>query len=205
MKEKVEAGYVITCAGDTRAYSYLESPYANTLADKAARNILKRHAPGYKTYSFLERGSDERQYCSAGLRLPVCSVMRSKYGEYPEYHTSADDLDLISAEGLEGSLEIYKKILLALESNRKYKINCTCEPQLGKRGLYPTLGTTETKTMVADMMNFIAYADGENDLIGISDITGASVEKLAEIAEQLMNASLIKTERYFNENIVFNK
>jgi len=191
MKDRVEAGFVITCVGDTRAYSYLESPYANTLADRAARNILKQHAPGYKTYSFLERGSDERQYCSAGVRLPVCSVMRSKYGEYPEYHTSADDLDLVSAEGFEGSFELYKKILLALEHNRKYKIICACEPQLGKRGLYPTLSTKETKSIVADMMNFIAYADGENDLIAISDITGVSVEKLAGIAEQLLESGLL--------------
>ncbi|MCL1874651.1 MAG: DUF4910 domain-containing protein [Synergistaceae bacterium] len=191
MKARMEAGFVITCVGDAKAYSYLESPYANTLADRAARNILKHHAPNYKTYSFLERGSDERQYCSAGVRLPVCSVMRSKYGEYPEYHTSADDLDFISAEGLEGSFEIYRKILLALEQNRKYKVKCACEPQLGKRGLYPTLSTTETKTMVADMMNFIAYADGENDLIAISDITGASVEKLAGIAEKLVKAEIL--------------
>ena len=191
MKGRVEAGYVITCVGDTRAYSYLESPYADTLADRAARNILKQHAPGYKTYSFLKRGSDERQYCSAGVRLPVCSVMRSKYSEYPEYHTSADDLDLISAEGLEGSFELYKKILLALESNRKFKVKCACEPQLGKRGLYPTLSMAGSAVRVRDMMNFIAYADGENDLIGISDITGVSVEKLAEIAESLVKAELL--------------
>ena len=164
MKERVEAGFVITCAGDTKTYSYLESPYANTLADRAARNILKHHASGYKTYSFLERGSDERQYCSAGVRLPVCSVMRSKYGEYPEYHTSADDLSLISAEGLEGSFELYSKILLALENNHKYKGKCACEPQLGKRGLYPTLSMAGSAFAVRDMMNFIAYADGENDL-----------------------------------------
>jgi aminopeptidase-like protein len=186
MKDKVEAGFVITCVGDTRAYSYLESPYANTLADRAARNILKHHAPDYKIYSFLERGSDERQYCSAGVRLPVCSVMRSKYGEYPEYHTSADDLELISAEGLEGSFELYRNILLTLENNRIYKIKNACEPQLGKRGLYPTLSTKESKLMVADMMNFITYADGENDLIGISDITGTSVEKLSGIANNLV-------------------
>jgi len=191
MEDKVVAGFVITCAGDARTFSYLESPYANTLADRAARNILKQYAPSYKTYSFLERGSDERQYCSVGVRLPVCSVMRSKYGEYPEYHTSADDLNLISTEGLEGSFDIYKKILLALENNRKYKVKCACEPQLGKRGLYPTLSTTETKNIVADMMNFIAYADGENDLIKISDITGVSVEKLSEIAKQLMDAGLL--------------
>jgi aminopeptidase-like protein len=194
LKERVEAGFVITCVGDARTYSYLESPYANTLADRAARNVLKQNAPGYKTYSYLERGSDERQYCSAGVRLPVCSVMRSKYGEYPEYHTSADSLELISAEGLEGSFEIYMKILNALEHNRKYRIKCICEPQLGKRGLYPTLSTKETKSAVADMMNFIAYADGENDLIEISDITGASVEKLAEIANELVRVGLCGCE-----------
>ncbi len=192
IKKNVIAGFVLTCLGDNLAYSYLKSPYANTLADKVAQNILKHHAPDYKTYSFLERGSDERQYCSVGVDLPVCSVMRTKYGEYPEYHTSGDDLNFVSPEGLNGGYEVYKKIILALENNEKYKMKLPCEPQLSKRGLYPTISTKNTKSIVANMMNFIAYANEKNDLIDISNIINVEIEELMPIIEDLKKANLIK-------------
>lgn len=192
MKKNIVAGFVLTCLGDNNTYSYLESPYANTLSDKVAKNVLKHHYPDYKTYSYLLRGSDERQYCSVGVELPVCSIMRSKYDEYPQYHTSADDLDFISPEGLNGSFEVYKKVINALENNFKYKINCICEPQLGKRGLYPTVSSKDTMSIVENMINFIAYANGKNDLIDISNIIGVEIEKLLPIIENLENANLIE-------------
>ena len=138
MKKNIIAGYNLTCVGDERAVSYVASRKANTLADIAAKNVLHSMAPDFIEYDFLHRGSDERQYNAPGVDLPVCSVCRSKYHEYPEYHTSADDMNLISADGLEWSYEIYKEIIDALEYNTKYKVNCYCEPQLGARGLYPT-------------------------------------------------------------------
>lgn len=192
MKKNTIAGFVLTCLGDNKDYSYLESPYANTLADKVAKNILKHHAPDYKTYSYLVRGSDERQYCSVGVELPVCSVMRTKYGEYPEYHTSADDLNFISSEGLNGGFEVYKKIILALENNYIYKMTCLCEPQLGKRGLYPTTSTKETLSFIETISNFIAYADGKNDLIDISNIINVEIEKLLPLVEELKKTKLVK-------------
>lgn len=192
MKKNIIAGFVLTCLGDNRTYSYLESPYANTLTDKVAKNVLKYHYPNYKTYSFLQRGSDERQYCSVGVDLPVCSVMRSKYDEYPEYHTSGDNLDLISPEGLNGSFEVYKKLINALENNLKYKMTCLCEPQLGKRGLYPSIVTKDTISIVENMINFITYANGENDLLDISNIIGVETTKLFPIIENLKKANLIE-------------
>jgi len=193
MKSNIIAGFVITCVGDNRDYSYIASRYGNTLADRVAKNILHFHAPDYKEYSFLERGSDERQYCAPGVDLPVCSICRSKYGEYPEYHTSADNLDLISPDGLEGAFKVYQKCISALEKNDKYKIECICEPQLGKRDLYPTVNTGNSYNEVKALNDFIAYADGTNDLIAISDIIGVPVSELFDVVAKLQDKGLIST------------
>ena len=191
LKEKVVAGFNISCVGDDRTYSYIESRYGNTLADKVAKNILSFHYPEYKAYSYLQRGSDERQYNAPGVDLPVCAICRSKYGEYPEYHTSADDLSVISVEGLQGAFDVYKKCLIALENNYNYKITCLCEPQLGKRGLYPTISHKGQYNSVKAMMDFIAYADGTNDLIDISNIIGVPIEILIPIVNKLKDSGLL--------------
>ncbi|MCA1024313.1 DUF4910 domain-containing protein [Halobacillus litoralis] len=191
MKEKIIAGYNITCTGDERGYSFLPSRYGNTLADKAALNILKTNQMDFVKYSFLERGSDERQYCSPGIDLPVASIMRTKYGEYPEYHTSDDNLNLVTALGLQGSYNIYQQCLQAIEQNEVYKVKCLGEPQLGKRGLRSTLSTKESGKAVRDMMNFIAYADGENDLIDISNRIHVPLENLYPIIEKLTENDLL--------------
>ncbi|MDE5590040.1 MAG: DUF4910 domain-containing protein, partial [Acetatifactor sp.] len=139
MKQRVIAGYVLSCVGDNRTYSYIPSRDGNTLADRAAKNVLRFHYPEYRRYTFLDRGSDERQYNAPGVDLPVCVVCRSKYGEFPEYHTSLDNLSLVTPEGLEGALDAYRQMIMAIEYNVFYRIKCLCEPQLGKRGLYPTV------------------------------------------------------------------
>lgn len=190
MKEHIIAGYNITCVGDDRAVSYIQSRKGNTIADRAAKNVLKYIAPDYMEYSYLNRGSDERQYNAPGIDLPVCSICRTKFHEYPEYHTSADDLKLISPKGLEKSYYIYKEIIEALEVNEIYRINCLCEPQLGPRGLYSTECFNRSSIAVKDMMDFIAYADGTMDLIEISDKINVPVKKLDEIAQVLLKANL---------------
>lgn len=191
MKKNTVAGFVISCVGDERTYSYVASRYGNTLADKIATNILNFHYPNYKKYSFLKRGSDERQYCAPGIDLPVCCICRSKYGEYPEYHTSADNINFISQQGLEGSFNVYKQCITALEYNEYYQIKCFCEPQLGKRGLYPTVSKKGNYNEVIAMRDFIAYADGKNDLIDISNIIKFSIDRLIPIVENLLDLDLL--------------
>ena len=191
MKKKVRAGFNISCVGDDRTYSYIASRYGDTLADKVAKNILSFRYPAYKSYTFLQRGSDERQYNAPGVDLPVCAVCRSKYGEYSEYHTSKDDMNLISPEGLQGAYEVYEDILEALEHNRTYEIRCLCEPQLGKRGLYPTVSQKGKYDEVKAMMDFIAYADGKNDLIDISNRIGVLVKVLISVVENLKKHQLL--------------
>lgn len=192
MKERIIAGFVLTCVGDDRAYSYLETRKGNTLTDRVMKNVLGFAHPEYKTYSFLDRGSDERQYNAPGVDLPVCDFCRSKYGEYPEYHTSADDMSLISPEGLQGSLDVMKQVILALEYNHYYRVTCLCEPQLGKRGLYPTESRKGIYEEVKKLTNLIAYADGGTDLIGISSRIGVPVEELIPHVDKLCEARLLE-------------
>lgn len=192
MKDRIRAGFNLSCVGDDRTYSYIASRYGDTLADKAAKNILSFHYPAYQYYSFLHRGSDERQYNAPGVDLPVCAVCRSKYGEYPEYHTSKDNMGFISPTGLQGAYDVYHDIIEALEYNRRYQIQCLCEPQLGKRGLYPTISQKGSYGEAKKMTDFIAYADGANDLFDISNIIGISVKELLPTVARLEKAALIK-------------
>lgn len=191
MKKNIIAGFNISCVGDNRVYSYLPTRNGNTYADKIALNVLSFKHPDFIKHSFLDRGSDERQYNAPGVDLPVCSVMRSKYGTYPEYHTSLDNLAFVSAEGLAGSYDVLKECLTLIEENRRYKITCFGEPQLGKRGLYPTISTKSYTNEVKKMMDFIAYADGENDLADISSRINVPVWELYPIIEKLKEAGLL--------------
>jgi aminopeptidase-like protein len=192
MKAQIRAGFVVTCVGDDRAYSFLPSRFGDTLADRAARHVLRETQPLYREYSFLDRGSDERQYCAPGVDLPVASIMRSKYGTYPEYHTSLDDLRLISAKGLGGAYEIYRQVLTLLEHNFRYRVTTLCEPRLGIRNLYPDLQRKEISDDVVPILNLLAYADGERDLIGLCDITELSLLRAIPILHALVREELVE-------------
>lgn len=192
LKRSVVAGFNLSCVGDDRTYSYIESRKGNTLADRIARNVLQNGVPEYKTYSFLERGSDERQYNAPGVDLPVCSICRSKFGEYPEYHTSADNLSLISPKGLQGALDIYRKCIYGLEYNRYYWVTCLCEPQFGKRGLYPPESYKGSANNVLDMLSLVAYADGTADLIDLSNTIHVSLDKLIPLVDTLLEVGLLE-------------
>ena len=191
LQQNVNAGFNVSCVGDDRTFSYVASRYGDTLADKTAKNVLHFFYPQYKRYSFLQRGSDERQYNAPGIDLPVCAICRTKYGEYPEYHTSKDDMKLISPSGLSGAYEVYQQCIEALEHNRKYKVQCLCEPQLGKRGLYPTVSQKGSYGDISTMTDLIAYADGKNDLIDISNIIDVPIKQLIPIVEKLQENGLL--------------
>jgi len=191
MKRNTIAGFVVSCVGDERAHSFLRSRNGNTLADRAAKLVMSHHAPDHVEYSYLDRGSDERQYCSPGVDLPVVSLMRTRYASYPEYHTSLDDLTLVTPAGLAGGYGMIQRCIELLERNYTYRVTTPCEPQLGKRGLYPTLSTREAGYSVRGMTNMLAYSDGSRDLVDLATHVGLSGEEAVAIAEQLFAHGLL--------------
>lgn len=193
LKRHVIAGFNVSCVGDDRCYSYLPSRAGKTLSDRVALHVLKHIDPEFKRYTWLDRGSDERQYCAPGVDLPIASIMRSKYAEYPEYHTSLDNLEVITPEGLQGGYSALRQAIEAIENNVRPKVSVFCEPQLGKRGLYPTLSTTESGDQVRTMMDLISYCDGEHDLLEIAEMIGEPIAKLVAILKPLTTHGLIET------------
>lgn len=196
LKRKVHAGFMLTCVGDDRTYSFLPSRRGTSAADRVALSVLNAFAPSFDRYSFLDRGSDERQFCSPMVDLPIVSIMRSKYGTFPEYHTSLDDLEFVTPSGLEGAYSMLQACTRALEANAIYEPVFPCEPQLGPRGLYPTLSTKDTRQKVRAMMNFLAYCDGETDLLEISEIIGESIDKCIELTVSLLGAGVIRRKSW---------
>ena len=191
LKKHLIAGIVLSCVGDDRDYSIIESRYADTLADKSLKCVLASKKR-YTTHSFLHRGSDERQYNAPGIELPVVGFSRTKYGEYPEYHTSADNMGLISPSGLQGSYETLVQWINCMENNKKYKMTVLGEPQLGKRGLYPTISQKGNYNEITAMMDFITYSDGKNDLFDISKRIGVPPFELIPIVQKLADNDLIR-------------
>lgn len=194
LKNNVIAGYVLTCVGDNGKFTYKKSRIGNSLADKAALNILNNLEEEYKLYDWFPGGSDERQYCSHGFNLPVGSLMRSMYGKYKEYHTSLDNFDFIPLEKLYESFDIYKKILMNIEINEKMEaVHKNCEPKLDKRGLYPTLGSQkEASNSVEKIMNLWAFSDGKNDIIDIANKIKRNAYEFKKEKEELLKNNLIK-------------
>jgi aminopeptidase-like protein len=192
LKSKVYAGFNISCVGDDRSYSYLPSRNGNTISDKVAKHVLKHIYPNYKSYRWKDRGSDERQYCSPGIDLPIASIMRTKYGEYEEYHTSLDDLkNVVTPNGLAGGYNAIKTAIETLENNKYPKVKVFCEPQLGKRSMYPNVSTKESYKEVSLMMNIISYSDGSKSLLDIAELCEVPIWKTYSILEKLIKNDLI--------------
>ena len=192
MKKHTIAGFMINCVGDDRTYGFMPSRSGSTLSDRAGQHALKHHAGTFDRYSFLLRGRDERQYCSPGVDLPIASLFRSKYNTYPEYHTSLDDMTLVTPAGLLGGLQMFQRAIQSLEANHTYKATVLCQPNLGSRGLYPTLSTKDTFKKVFGLVNIFAYADGEHDLLAVADLLDLPIWELASAARDLQKHGLIE-------------
>lgn len=193
LQRTVKAGFVLSCCGDDRGYSYLPSRTGKTLSDKALLHVLRHHHPQFARYTFLDRASDERQYQSPGVDLPVIPFARSLYRRYPEYHTSLDDLSMVSPEGLQHSFETLTLCLELLEANHVYRNTCLCEPQLGKRGLYPTTSIKNGYDDTVDIIiNFLAYCDGDTDLLDIAETINVPAERCLSIVRRLVDNGLLE-------------
>lgn len=190
MKRNIVAGFVLSCVGDERAWSHVESRMGNTLADRALAAALIGRTP-HMRYSFLERGSDERQFCAPGVDLPVCGFCRSKYATFPEYHTSADDLAFVTPTGLAGSYAAMRSLIDAFELPHFPRVTVMCEPQLGKRGLYPTLSQKQAIHPARFRMNVLAYCDGAHTAFDIAALLAAPLEDVLEEIKVFWREGLI--------------
>ncbi len=191
--KNLHAGYVITCIGDDGMFTYKCSKRGNSIADIAAQHILNYKNIPHKIIDYAIGGSDERQYCSPGFNLPVGSLMRTMYKEYQEYHTSLDNKDLISFNAMEESIKVYFEIIKLLELNKKYKGTIQfCEPQLSKRGLYPSSMAWKKRTNDRlNILHLLSYADGKTDLIEIANRKGICALEFSDIIPLLIEKGLL--------------
>lgn len=195
-RNKLAGGFVITCIGDNGNFTYKKSRRGAELVDRATSLVLEQTEAEYNLVDFFPTGSDERQYCSPGFNLPVGSLMRTMYGKYPEYHTSEDNKSFICFNSMEKSVQKLKDIVDAIEYNHKY-INTLpfCEPQLGKRGLYPTLGSQKnTEAAIKGMMWILNMSDGENDLFSISTKSQIPLKDLYPIVDRLLENGILSVK-----------
>ena len=171
LKRNLAAGYVVTCVGDNGPFHYKKSRLGNAMCDGVAEHVLKYSGCNFRIEPFSVGGSDERQYCSPGFNLPVGSLMRTPYQRFAEYHTSLDNKNFIAFEAMCGSVEMFLNFTELLEINHRYKSTLQgCEPQLGKRGLYPSSANPlYNRTDIHRMLHLLAFADGESDLIAIAE------------------------------------
>ena len=196
LKKNLLAGFVLSCVGDERDYSYLPSRCGDTMADRVLLHVLKSHHPEFTRYSYLDRASDERQYNAPGADLPVIPFARSLYRHFPEYHTSLDDLSLITPKGLQDSFDTLSTCLNILEHNDRYRSVYPCEPRLDKHGLYPTTSIKGGYSQyVANTIDFLAYCDGRLDLIDIAEHISVPAERCCLVAEKLLEAGVIERIR----------
>lgn len=193
LQKHLKAGFVLSCVGDDKDYSMIRSRYSDTLADRVLLNVLK-YKEKHTIYDFRQRGSDERQYNAPGVDLPVVCFCRSKFGEFPEYHTSADDMSFVSPEGFQGAYDVIMEVVNILEKNAYYRMKVLCEPQLGKRGLYSDLSRKGIYDRILIQRDVISYCDGKNDLLDLSERIEVPVSEIIEIIERLADNDLVEKQ-----------
>lgn len=190
----IKHGLVVTCVGDSGISTYKRSRIGNAEIDIAVEHVLKHSGNSYKVVDFSPYGYDERQYCSPGFNLPVGCLQRTPHGEYPEYHTSADNFDFIRPESLTDSFIKYLSIINVLENNKTYlNTNPKCEPQLGKRGLYTTTGgKSHTVADQMAMLWVLNLSDGQHTLLDIGEKSGIRFDEIHEASCALLRSGLLK-------------
>ncbi len=193
MKENLLAGFVLSCVGDNKNYSKISSRLGNTFADRILEKTLNDKKVKFKNYSFLSRGSDERQFCSPGVDLPVCSFLRTKHGKFRQYHTSNDNLDYISSKGLNNSFKIMKSLIDNIEKSKFYRSINLCEPFLTRHKLKKTISGERTMSNVTkSLIDIIAYSDGKNSLEDISKTLDIKIKILNKFVMKLLKLKIIE-------------
>lgn len=193
LKANVKAAFNLTCVGDDRAYSFLPTRNGKRGIDAVARHVLQHHAPSFIEYPWTERGSDERQYGSPPLDLPMISLMRSKYWCYPEYHTSLDQLGtVVTASGLRGGFDINLAAIEILEENRVPITRTIGEPMLGKRGLYSTLGAGNFSIGPTFLLDVWSLCDGKTSILDIAERLEVAFHQVNSAVNTLVQHELVE-------------
>lgn len=197
LTSKIKHGLVIACVGDPGHMTYKRSRKGNAKIDRAVAHVLKHSGQEYEIIDFSPYGYDERQYCSPGFDLPVGSLTRTPHGRYPEYHTSADNFELVRPEFLADSLEKYLAVVGIIEGNGRYlNTNSKCEPQLGKRGLYGTFGgRKDASEYEMAMLWVLNLSDGDHSLLDIAERSGLQFESVRVTASLLERHGLLEVTR----------
>ncbi len=190
---RVRHGLVLTGIGDRGHFHYKKSRRGDAEIDRAAAHILANYTESPEILEFSPYGYDERQYCSPGFNLPVGCLMRSVWGTFPEYHTSADNLDFIHPLQLSESLRVSAAILDVLESNRRFcNLNPYCEPQLGRRNLYRSVGGESIGAEINARLWVLNFSDGQHSLLDIAERSGIPFAAISDAADLLLENGLLK-------------
>jgi aminopeptidase-like protein len=188
----IRHGLVLTGIGNDSGFHYKKSRRGNVEIDKAMSVVLRDNGEPHKIIDFYPYGYDERQYCSPGFNLPVGCLMRSVWGTFPEYHTSADNMDFIKPQRLAESLRLCAALVDVLENNRRYRnLLPYCEPQLGKRGLYRSTGGTAIEAEIDALLWVLNFSDGDHSLLDISAKSGLSFATLWDAVRRLQEAGML--------------
>lgn len=190
LRSHVIAGINLTCIGDDGDWSYLASRMADQPLDRIASRVV-RTFPRPAEYSYLDRGSDERHYGMPGVGVPMLSLMRTKYGSYPQYHTHLDDLSVITASGLQGGLDLVRQCLREFEDSEYYLATVLGEPQLGKRGLYHSVHARTVADDVLLRTHVLAYADGMHSVIDMAEEFKVPAEVVQDLVDELLEHGLL--------------
>lgn len=189
---RIRHGLILAGLGDAGSFTYKKSRNGRADVDRAVAHVLSHFGAPYDVVDFDPLGYDERQYCSPGINMPVGRLSRTEFGTYPEYHTSADDLEFVKPQMLEEAYDLIRKVLAALEANHKYvNLNPKCEPQLGRRGLYASLFGADEQALLW----VLNQSDGEHDLLEIAGRSGLDLQCVQRAGELLAGSGLLKTVR----------
>ena len=192
--DRIKHGLVVSCLGDGGGPMYKRSRRGDAMIDRALVHVVQHSSPAARIREFVPYGYDERQYCSPGFNLPVGLLQRSEYGTFPEYHTSADNLHFVAPEHLESSLGMLRAAVEILENDRTM-INTQpkCEPALGARGLYATVGGDKNSAQSSMAMFWVLnFSDGDYSLLEIAERSGLPFSAVLRAAERLEAASLLR-------------
>ncbi|MDU0205144.1 DUF4910 domain-containing protein [Paenibacillus sp. MAH-36] len=200
---RIKCGLVATCLGDPGQSTYKRTKHGNHYLDKVVEKVLEDSGEPFQIIDFFPMGSDERQFSSPGFNLPVGSLMRTPYGRFPQYHSSADNLDFVGSSYLANTYQKYLQVLHVLESDDRYlNLNPKCEPQLGKRGLYSSVGGQKNAQDIQFAMLWVLnFSDGQNSLLDIARRSGMPYELIVRAAKDLQGSELLVSVMQTDERL----